>query len=277
MTTMMRCQGVSVGPALDLQSPGCGVVHSAFGHAVNLSIGGNLWTLLAEDKADLPFGIRVRLSNFETLGLRGGYPVSVRAGFVGLGSRLVVDCRAAPRWRPPCPRKPRPGLEQRLAIVAMAARERSWHASAPMALAVRSALIDTAALGEVLARVVGRGPGATPSGDDVLVGALAVLTSPHPGAAGRGAAELLAHGLRPLLHRTTDLGRHLLRQAADGMFCREVQELVSALIGASSPPELDEALRGVIAIGATSGADICEGLLAFAQGFLCMKSERGSI
>jgi hypothetical protein len=262
-----RVQAVAIGQALDLDSTGHGVVHSVFHHAVNLTIGAELWTLLADDRADRPFGIRVALSNFDGLPLRCGDRVTVRAGFVGIGSRLVADCRAAPRWVPACANKVMPGLERRLAVVATAVRARSWHDSAWMAHAVRLAVNGATALGDVLANVVGRGPGLTPSGDDVLVGVLAVLTSRHSGAGGARAVESLGRALFSLLPTTTDVSGHLLRQAASGLFCRDLHELVCALIEASSSPQLSEKVRRVIEIGATSGADTCEGVLAFAPSY----------
>jgi hypothetical protein len=262
-----RVPAVSIGPALDLDSTGHGVVHSVFRHAVNLTIRAELWTLLAEHRADLPYGVRVALSSFDRLRLRCGDRVTVRSGFVGIGLRLVADCRAVPRWVPACGKERMPGLEHRLAIVATAVRNRSWHDSALMAHAVRLAVNDATALGEVLAEVVGRGPGLTPSGDDVLVGVLAVLTSPHAGAGGARAVESLGRALLPLLPTTTDVSAHLLRQAMNGLFCRDLHELVSALIGAASAPQLSEKIRPVMEIGATSGADTCEGLLAFAPSY----------
>jgi hypothetical protein len=258
---------VSIGQALDLDSTGHGVVHSVFRHAVNLRIRAELWTLLADDRADLPYGIRVALSNFDGLRLRCGDRVTVRSGFVGIGSRLVADCRAAPRWVPACGKKRMPGLERRLAIVAKAVRNKSWHGSALMAHTVRLAVNDEITLGDVLAEVVGRGPGVTPSGDDVLVGVLAVLTSRHSGTRGARAVELLGRALLPLLPTTTDVSAHLLRQAANGLFCRDVHELVSALLGDPSAPPLSEKVGRVIEIGATSGADTCEGVLAFAPSY----------
>jgi hypothetical protein len=260
-----------------VHSAGVSVVHSAFVRAVNLTIRGDMWTVLAVDKADLPFGIRVALPKLDTIGLRKGDEVSVRAGFVRVGSRLVIDCRMAPRWTPVFEKKLKPDLERRLAVVSMAARDRSWHDSARMAHAVRSAMNDATALNHVLTQVVGRGPGATPSGDDVLVGALAVLISPHAGMAGLNAAELLGRSLLPLLPTTTDVSGHLLRQAASGLFCRDVHELVSALIGAASSRELSEIVRRIVDTGATSGADICEGLLAFAPAFFSTHNGRVAV
>src|SRR5215467_11709475 len=101
MRQATRIQALSVGHAVEADSAEFGIVHSVFAHAVNLMIRAEMWTLLAADKTDLPFGIRVASTDFDALGLRNGDPVNVRAGFVSIGSGStcrVIDCRAAPRW-----------------------------------------------------------------------------------------------------------------------------------------------------------------------------------
>lgn len=264
-----------LGHALSVGSAGFGVVHSVFARAVNVTVRGDLWTVLTEDRVDLPLGIRVPLSNIETFSLCPGDPVHVRAGFIGVGSRLVIDCRLTPRWVPRHPSKPRPGLDRRLAVLAAAIRGKSWHESARMAHALRTAVKAPTALAKVVAQVVGRGPGATPSGDDVIVGALAVLSCPHSGVTGARAAASLGRAFLPLLPTTTDLSAHLLRQAARGLFGRDVQELVAVLIEPLSPQALGDKVRRVLAMGATSGADVCEGILAFASSHFTTKNQRG--
>jgi hypothetical protein len=279
MSQATRIQALSVGHALDADSLGFGIVHSVFARAVNLMIGAQMWTLLPADKADLPLGIRVASADFDALGLRNGDPVNVRAGFVSIGSdrtRRVVDCRAAPRWLPAHLNKTEPGLAGRLAFLATAAANRSWHQSAQMAQAVKSALEGSVALDDVLAKVVGRGPGSTPSGDDVLVGILAVLNCPCSGTAGAQAAESLGRAILPLLWTTSDISGQLLRQALKGLFSRDVHELVLALIGNPVPQQLQNLIQRVIETGATSGADTCMGLLAFAPSFLIPRAEKAA-
>lgn len=276
---MVRIQALSVGHALDVNSAGVGVIHSVFARAVNVEIRGDLWTLVGADRADLPFGIRVASTDLDVLGLRRGDRVSVRAGLVGFGSgstRLVVDCLAAPRWIPTRPDEPAPGLAERLGVIAAAASHRAWPGSARMAHAATCALNDPDALHDVLADVVGCGPGSTPAGDDVLVGILSVLTSPHSAAAGAAAADSLCRSMLPLLPTTTDISGHLLRQAANGLFGRAVHELVCALIGDRAPRRLRETVQRVVETGATSGADMCVGLLASAPAFLLTQDERAA-
>jgi hypothetical protein len=206
-----RVRAVSLGHALGVDVAACGVVHSAFRRAVNLTVGSDLWTLLAEDRADLPLGIRVPLARLDGLGLCRGDPVNVRAGYLGIGTQVVVDCRTVRRWTPACTSVLQPGLEGRLEVVAAVTRGRSWHASAAMAQALKTAVHDATLLRAALAGAIGRGPGATPSGDDVLVGVLAVLTSPHAGPAGARVADGFGRLLLPLLPRTTEVSGHLLR------------------------------------------------------------------
>jgi len=279
MSQADRIQALSVGHAIDADSAGFGLVHSVFARAVNLMIRAEMWTLLAADKADLPFGIRVASADFDVLGLRSGDPVNVRGGFVGIGSGSscrVIDCRAASCWLPAPHKEAEPGLAGRLAAVATAASDRSWHESASMAQAVKSALEVSAALGDVLAKVVGRGPGSTPSGDDVLIGILAVLNSPASGAAGARSAESLGRAMLPLLWTTNDISGQLLRQAVNGLFSRDVHELILALLGNPEPQQFLNTIRRVIETGVTSGADSCMGLLAVAPSFLIPRGERAA-
>jgi hypothetical protein len=273
---VVQLPALSVGHALDIDSAAAGVVHSVFERAVNVVTCTDLWTLLSADRTDLPFGIRVAARDFHALALRRGERVDVRAGFVGIGSgpnRLVVDCRAAPRWIPARRGTAAPGLVERLEVVAAAATPRAWEGSARIAYAVTSALNDCDGLRDVLPGVVGCGPGATPAGDDVLVGTLAVLGSPHSGARGAAAAQSLCRALLPLLPTTTDISGHLLRQAASGLFARCVHELVCTLIGDPAPGRLLDGVQRVIDTGATSGADMCMGLLACARSFFPIQYE----
>ena len=268
----MQLQALSVGHCVDAGSAGLASVHSVFARAVNVEVRGDLWTLLGAERGDLAFGIRVASQDFEALGLRRGDRVHIRAGFVGIAAgaaRLVVDCRAAPRWIPNPPQGTlAPGLRKRLRTVSAAASDRAWHGCAGMARAVVSALDEPDALADVLAKVLGRGPGSTPAGDDVLVGILAVLASPHSGAAGARAAQSLCCSMLPLLPTTTDISGHLLRQAAEGLFSRAVHELVCALIGDADPQRLRDTIQRAVETGATSGADACMGILACAPLFL---------
>jgi len=261
-----------VGYALDVDLDWVGAVHSVFSRAVNLEVQGEMWTLLASDCADLPFGIRLPVRSFEAFATREGGCVHARAGFLGLGrpgSRIVVDCRAAPRWAPSSPTAIAPGFAARLARLSRAATARAWFGSRAMARETTRSLQSGARLLEgALAGIVGCGPGLTPAGDDVLVGILAVLSSALAGDAGAEAARAMRRAVEGLAPRTTALSGHMLRQAARGLLGRMPHDLVGALAGGLAGDELDWALRSIAATGATSGADVCMGVLEAAQAFL---------
>jgi Protein of unknown function (DUF2877) len=127
--------------------------------------------------------------------------------------------------------------------------------------------LSRARLEEALAGIVGCGPGLTPAGDDVLVGILAVLSSPLSGDAGAEAHQAMRSAVERLAPRTTALSSHMLRQAACGLLGRMPHDLVGALAGGSTD-ELDRAIRSIEATGATSGADVCMGVVEAAQAFL---------
>jgi hypothetical protein len=264
-----RLHAISLGPALALHEPQRGAVHSIFAHAVNVIAGAEMWTLLARDRGDLPFGVRVDADRLDAFGLRAGDEVAVRAGVLAAAD-IVLDCRNAPRWSVGVPRDIAPGLASRLDEVAHTAATRAWAGSAPAAQSVVDALLRTpqppdhaaeAALDCVLGAVVGLGPGLTPSGDDVLVGILAVLALPQ-------AASAPPLQLPDLAARTTTISAHLLRQAARGHVPRAVAQLLLALLRGDEGPSLDAALARVLATGATSGADACMGIVTAARAFL---------
>jgi hypothetical protein len=59
----------------------------------------------------------------------------------------------------------------------------------------------------------------------------------------------------------------MLRQAARGLLGRVPRDLVGALAGGPADG-LERAVRQIASTGATSGADICMGVLEAAQAFL---------
>lgn len=105
-------------------------------------------------------------------------------------------------------------------------------------------------------RLLGRGEGLTPRGDDVLAGYLA----------GAAAYGVPADGIRALVDaqaasRTTTLSAALLRHAAAGEAIPQVSGLVDAL-GGQRP--LDGALIELVAVGHSSGAALASGVVAAA-------------
>jgi hypothetical protein len=114
-----------------------------------------------------------------------------------------------------------------------------------------------AAGAELALTLLGRGPGLTPSGDDLLAGVLlggrAFGLSVGPLAAGVGEHAPV---------RTTALSARLLRHAIDGECVPEVARVIDAL---ADPVELGRRIAALLRVGHTSGAALGRGLLLAAE------------
>jgi hypothetical protein len=258
----------AIGSVIDLRAPRTGRVHSVFAHAVNLELGKEMWTVVARGGHD--GALTLRLSGPVVpgdLGLGIHDPVYVRARHVRVGV-TVIDARTAIRWVPQLYDADLRGLAERAAGLEAAARHVAWEGSWELAGAVAVALVsgDRGDLDEAVRRAIGRGPGLTPSGDDVLVGILAVLTAPGVAAGAGGvsgpAAARLRAALAPALPATTEISRALLGQASRGHVSRPVWELASAMLSGHAAAASARARADVLATGATSGGDTCAGLVA---------------
>jgi hypothetical protein len=118
-----------------------------------------------------------------------------------------------------------------------------------------------AAADAIASEIAGRGPGLTPSGDDLLVGILHAV-SVWPSLAGRRGPA----ALRALLHgasapRTTRISRAYLEAAARGWATEPWHALVRGLAasGDAGDDARSEAVRKVVRVGETSGADALTG------------------
>ena len=236
----------------------------------------------------------------DRIGLTPGDPARAADGRLRIGDRLVVDLSRARRWEPaPTPLRLRSDdAIARLARAERVARESApaggfapllscldelagedappcppyvggarggvsalaWTALRALLPAWRRDDVD--GVHEAAMRIVGLGPGLTPSGDDLLAGLL-VGTARLRGAlpAALGHAVLVA-----ARDRTTDFSVARLRHAARGAI-EEVQEHVMANLLGGAGTELDAAIRRAAGWGHTSGVDTLVGL------FLALRTE----
>jgi hypothetical protein len=112
-------------------------------------------------------------------------------------------------------------------------------------------------------RIIGLGPGLTPSGDDFLVGCLRGLWLIAPGRTWE--YELLRHlriALLPSLDdRTTRVGAEFIRGALSGEFAEVLDQAAMALVSSVHTPTVVSAIGQLLAQGETSGTDTTHGLL----------------
>ncbi|WP_165498610.1 DUF2877 domain-containing protein [Streptomonospora litoralis] len=177
--------------------------------------------------------------------------------------------RAGRWWRPPAPRSPltlrdtaRATAELSRALGAAAGGLPSYAAAAP-----EGDLATPSRADDACARLIGRGPGLTPSGDDLVCGYL--LAARHLG--GPQAAAPLAAAAQRAGSATTALSAALIGHAAAGRACPEAVALLDALSGHAPVAPALATLRG---IGHTSGTDLALGLLAGARAALRHRGDR---
>jgi hypothetical protein len=223
------------------------------------------------------FGRFERLSD---LGLRPGLPVSISDRCITIGGSVRFAFEGCELWRPSAWPVPRPCVELinicdaivRLALVqgpdqgfaqgyrlpergsdepplARIARSRIAHFQSWLREALQTNRIDTAACLDAIQGLIGLGPGLTPSGDDFLVGALAVLDALAERNAHAALADAIAAALPGL---TCPLSNYLLRAAATGHLGEPLCRAVSAMISGMVEP----AVGSIRAIGHSSGWDM---------------------
>lgn len=111
--------------------------------------------------------------------------------------------------------------------------------------------------------VVGRGPGATPSGDDIVAGVLFGLYQTTTGAQRRRVRGLGDRVVRAAAGRTTTVSRALLAQATRGRASESARQTLQALVApaATEPGARTDAAAALVETGHTSGADLLVGIL----------------
>ena len=263
-----------------------GAVLGAFTRAVIVSVptpdGPRVLSLLARNAAGVPNGLRVTGADAWILAQQTpGDAVFVGAGRILLGGAEVLVVRS---W--PCRVRQLTLAPQGIDAISdmILSRAASQEAGVPVQLvaglesALHSALesaVDPAAgsagmadpLRTAVRRLVGRGLGLTPGGDDVIAGALCGLhaTGATAGARLPAAAALEKVALEKVTERTTLLSADLLRLAAQGDACLEVLGVLRAASGSSrdvlrpNTSALD-AIDRLLSVGHTSGADLATGL-----------------
>ena len=108
----------------------------------------------------------------------------------------------------------------------------------------------------LLPSLIGCGLGQTPSGDDVLVGMLALAYSCNH----HEFVKELKHCCEPVLHQTTLVSQMMLRQAFEGQFNQWHLELIHSL---SRPLEVKERAEICATLGHTSGTDFMVGVAVY--------------
>jgi hypothetical protein len=199
-----------------------------------------------------------------TIATVGGGVLSIGGADGRAGSSGAAVFRASRWWRPPRPRGLGAVAPARLAG---AVRWLTGRVADPLDALGRAAvadLVEALAAGErpgpAVSRLLGRGPGLTPTGDDVLAGALVTLS-----ALGSPLTAMLGHAvLAAAPDATTAVSAGLLRRAAAGECIPQLADVLSA-VGDGGPDAaagaLPRAAGALLAVGHCSGAGLLHGVL----------------
>jgi hypothetical protein len=164
------------------------------------------------------------------------------------GDRVALDSAGARPWRTPVP--PAAADPDAVAAACRSVTAHLWNDPRALELGRRP-------LGQVAPGLVGRGPGLTPAGDDVLLGWLLARRARNPAGARGDAALVLGLARRG----TGAVSRGLLRWAARGEAPEPVALMLAALVGADGPG-LGPAVRRLAGYGRTTGRAALTGLVA---------------
>lgn len=246
-----------------------GVLHAVFERAWHLSLPDESVLTVTTSPHDGPMAIRLHRRSLAGLPVRPGMPARLEGDTLTIGP-VVVDLRSARSWAPDYRDLPPihpDALRRDRELIESASRTRPEGAldapwTAPIestCAALQDALLreDNAGLAWHAPRLVGLGPGLTPSGDDILCGLLAASFI----LALRGSTIRLPHAVVEAIEtaakiRTTLLGRTLLHWAARGV---AAQPLLDVLLSVGSEGPL-RGLHSVQALGHTSGRDMLAGV-----------------
>lgn len=292
----MRLHAISAGEHTPC-GPFTGAVHSVFRRACNVRLNdGRLLVLLGPELANLPHGIRIDIPPDFAFGdhLTVGQTVGCRAGVLRLGAAgLALDLRRARPWRsslsqpgadldrpqavrawrtarhvlrrherraPVTSERGDPGRHERHGSSCDGLRRAVFREGLRLARATR--VMHAGQSGAAIARLIGRGPGLTPAGDDLIIGFLAGLRAaagdrPDRLALIRSLGETVVRGSGA----TNEISRAFLRHAAAGSVAEPLALLAQRIAGGDSPGEVERAAARALDVGHTSGADATAGLL----------------
>lgn len=229
--------------------------------------------------------VDVGTSKLSDLGLRPGQPASISEQRITIGDMVELTFDDCDEWRPP--RWPRAASLDRLSEVCCVAAH--WiaaeapmeglarlsclheldtietpfaHIARPRLMRFQSWLravlgthrMPTVASSEPVHALIGLGPGLTPSGDDFLVGALALLDALGERSAHAVLARAIADAPRGL---TSPLSDCLLRAAAAGHVGENLCRAVSAVISGAA----ETAVAALRHTGHSSGWDMLAGVV----------------
>jgi len=284
--------------AFEALRSGTAEVHSVFDRTFNILIGGELVGVAQSSVSRNPINLITDIPASESmpvLGVSKGMRVRKVGGRLLIGEVLEISLESAELWRPKtraqrcldselikrnlklakqlaADKARREGLGQLLShIDEISARKVNLtpdlNAVARTVLPLLVRLLEAVKSGDigsierVAQKLIGLGPGLSPSADDALSGFTAALWwASHSVNRGVDSVEEINRAIASQASGTTLLSGQLLRHAARGEVNERVEKLLGKLLE-GAPSEIEPLVEQVMKIGETSGIDMMVGLL----------------
>lgn len=260
-----------------------GVVHSVFSHAMNIRGDSGLHSIVCGYGA-APYSATIDVMDMPFSGVAVGDAVSVDPrGLVAVGDGITLDCSCARLFRSafkrpggcPCPAAGLAAFSAYCIAEPFAGGtveffRRDFFAATDdpvdmvdAALTARliafvTAIRERGCFEKELWRIIGAGPGLTPSGDDFVCGFLCALHN----AADPVADDLFARMTRILSSRvppTTDVSAQMLAAYVNGESAEVFRDLLEAFCGCR---DMKAVMPKVRRVGHSSGMDFAVGMAA---------------
>lgn len=277
-------EALKIHDALDrllTQGPIRGRVHSVFQKALNIIDEENhLYTLLTSEMDDGPLAVTLSLKSFEESPFRKDQRILMtREELTIPGHRIPLGNASRFSLTFP-PYDPSPWCYRLIQETENILERENQHGVSPYERAVDKLLHErlmdlTDAFqkedeDKILTsskKLIGLGPGLTPSGDDVLLGMLLVLNL--PGNPYENYLPLFDQVLLEARDETNLLSFHGLARAREGFVRRNLLDFIKAIL---REKEIEKEREQVRAIGHTSGQDILLGVLSLLK--ICLEKEK---
>lgn len=270
----------------DVTSAVGATVCSSFQHAVNVELDAGLLTLVTAGGRRAPGALITDAASFPQIEV--GTAVEMDRGTIRVGP-MVVDLTQCVLFSCRCrsvgATKAEPGalgvalhehavpgsfvLSATSSPFDRAVQARLLHAARGYQAELAATLLGTSSgsLESAVGPLIGLGAGLTPSGDDYVVGSLALL---HHAGARRDVLHAISAGVEGHLTRTTSVSGHFLRAALEGRFHTDIAD--AAIASLTAPTRISAAVQRVSLIGSTSGTDALYGLSETLNTCVCVPS-----
>ena len=239
-------------------------VHSVFNRIINISTGKELLSIAADDTGGSSAFLTLAARELN-LGLKAGEKGVLRAGLLILAG-LTINFVNAPVWKGPITGEYRHSVKKENIAVFKSMLDRK---AAPQS-AYRCIIGESdspAAIGLNAIRklrenpsqalnLIGLGPGLTPSGDDMLIGFLAIANHTYEN---REFISILHGIVSNSLNKTPEISAQALENALSCDYIGYIQKCIRDLCEGTKE-ELCISTASLLKMGATSGSDIACGM-----------------